>query len=67
MDDLMYSKSKPLHSTKIWHNDIDNEINDPSLTILVTNIINIEHYDLWYDFFIGSCNGSNQKSQFLED
>ncbi len=46
MEDLIYSKSKPLHSTKIWHNDINNEINDACLTILVTNIINIEHYDL---------------------
>jgi hypothetical protein len=46
MDDLICSKSKPLHSTKIWHNDINNEIHDPRLTILVTNIINIEHYDL---------------------
>jgi len=27
-------------------NDIDNEINDPRPIILVTYIINIEHYDL---------------------
>ncbi len=48
----IYSKSKPLHSTSIWIDDIDNEINDPCPTILVTNIINIGHYDLKYDFVI---------------
>ncbi len=67
MDDLIDSKSKPLCLTNIWTNDIDNEINDPHPTILVTNIINIEHYDLRSDFVIQSCNGSNKKSQFLED
>ncbi len=29
MDDSIDSKSKPLHSTNIWTNDINNEINDP--------------------------------------
>jgi hypothetical protein len=67
MNDSIDSKSKPLHSTNIWMNDIDNEINDPHLTSLVTNIINIEHYDLRFDFVIQSCNGSNQKSQFLQN
>jgi hypothetical protein len=46
MDDLIDSKSKPLHSINIWTNEIDNEVNDPCPTIPVTNIINIEHYDL---------------------
>jgi hypothetical protein len=46
MDDSIDSKSKPLCSTNIWIDDIDNEINDPCPTILVTNTINIEHYDL---------------------
>jgi len=46
MDDSIDSKSKPLHLTNIWTNDINNEINDSWLTILITNIINIEHYDL---------------------
>jgi hypothetical protein len=32
MDDSIDSKSKPLHSTNIWTNDIDNEINDPCPT-----------------------------------
>ncbi len=67
MDDLIYSKSKPLCSTNIWVDDIDNEVNDPHPIIYVTNTINIEHYDLWFDFVIQSCNGLNQKSQFLED
>ncbi len=36
MDDSIYSnlKSKPLHSTNIWINNINNEINDPHPTIL---------------------------------
>jgi hypothetical protein len=67
MDDSIDSKSKPLHSTNIWTNDIKNEINDSHPTILVTNRINIEHYNLQFDFVIQSCNGSNQKSQILKD
>jgi hypothetical protein len=39
-------------------------MNDPCPIIPITNTINIEHYDLWFDFIIQSCNGSNQKSQF---
>jgi hypothetical protein len=64
MDDSIYSKLKPLRSTNIWINDIDNEVNDPHPTILVTNTINIKHYDLQSNFVIQSCNGSNQKSPF---
>ncbi len=67
MDDSIDSKSKLLHSTNIWIDDINNEVNDPCPTILVTNTINIEHYDLRYDFIIQSCNGSNQKSRYLKD
>jgi hypothetical protein len=46
MDDSSNSKSKPLHSTNILINNIDNEINDPHPTIPKTNTINFEHYDL---------------------
>ncbi len=46
MDDAIYSKSKPLRSTNVWTNNIDNEENDQCLTIFITNIVNIEHYDL---------------------
>jgi hypothetical protein len=46
MDDSINSKSKPLCSTNIWTDDVDNEVNDSHCTILITNIINIEHYDL---------------------
>jgi hypothetical protein len=67
MDDSIDSKSKPLRSIDIWINEIDNEVNDPHLTIPITNTINIEHYDLQYYFVIQSHNGSNQKSQILED
>ncbi len=52
MDDSRDSKLKPLCSISIWTNNIDNEANDPHPTILVTNTINIEHCDLWYDFVI---------------
>ncbi len=46
MDDWIDSKSKPLCSTNIWINDIDNEVNDPRHTIPITKKINIEHNDL---------------------
>jgi hypothetical protein len=46
MDDSINSKSKPLHSTSIWIDDIDNEVNDPHPIIPIRNTINIEHYDL---------------------
>jgi hypothetical protein len=36
----------------IWTHDINNEVNDPRPTIPVTNTINIEHYDLQFDFVI---------------
>ncbi len=67
MDDSIDSKSKPLRSTNISIDDIDNEINDSHPINHVTNTINIKHYDLWSNFVIQSRNGSNQKSQFLED
>jgi hypothetical protein len=63
IDDSIDSISKPLHSTNIWIDNINNEIDDPHPTIFITNIINIEHYD----FIIQSLNESNQKSQFLKD
>jgi hypothetical protein len=46
MDDSINSKSKPSHPTNIWNNNIDCEINYSHNAILVTNIINIEQYDL---------------------
>ncbi len=52
MDDSIYSKSNPLHLTNIWTNNINNAINDPCLIILVTNIVNVEHYDLRSKFVI---------------
>jgi hypothetical protein len=59
MDDSIHLKSKALCSTNIWIDNINNEINDPRPTILVTNTINIEHDDLQSNFVIQSCNGSN--------
>jgi len=51
-DDSKDSKSKPLHSTNIWTYDINNEVNDSCPTIPITNTMNIEHYDLPFDFVI---------------
>jgi hypothetical protein len=59
MDDSIDSKSKPLHSTNIWTNNINNDINDPCLTIFVTNTINIEQYTIYNLIVIQSHNGSN--------
>jgi hypothetical protein len=52
MDDLIDLISKPLCSTNIWTNDIDNGVNDAHPTIPVTNTINVEHYDLRSNFVI---------------
>jgi hypothetical protein len=38
--------------TNIWNDNIDNEINDWSRTISITNTTNIEQHDLWFDFVI---------------
>jgi hypothetical protein len=46
MDDSIYSKSKSLHLTNIWIDNIDNEIDDPCRKIPITSTINIEHNDL---------------------
>ncbi len=67
MNDSINSKSKASHPTNIWNDNINNEINDWSCTISITNIINIEQHDLWFDFVIQSWNGSNRKSQIIED
>ncbi len=67
MNDSIYSKSKPLHPINIWNNDKYNEVNDSWLVIPIAKIINIEHYDLQFDFVIRSHNVSNQKSQILKD
>ncbi len=67
MNDLIYSKSKPLHPIDSWNDDINNKVNDSCPAIPIINIINIEPYDLRFDFVIHSCNISNQKSQTLED
>jgi hypothetical protein len=52
MDYSIDSKSKPLCLINICTNNIGNEINDQRLTILITNTIFIEHYDLCSDFVI---------------
>jgi hypothetical protein len=52
LDDSINSKSKPLHSTNIWINNINYEVNDSHPTIPITNTINFEHYNLQFDFVI---------------
>jgi hypothetical protein len=42
----IHLESKPLCSTNIWTNDINNEVNDTRLILPITNTSNIEHYDL---------------------
>ncbi len=46
MNDSIYPKSKPLHLINIWNDDINNEVNNSHPIIPITNITNIEHYDL---------------------
>jgi len=59
-NDSIYSKWKPLHQVNIWNDDIDNEVSHSHPAIPIINIINIEHYDLWSDFVIQSCNVSTK-------
>jgi hypothetical protein len=42
-------------------------MNDSHPIIFITNISNIEHYDLRFDFAIQSRNVSNQKLSTLKD
>lgn len=62
MDDQQIQNQN--YYTNIWTYDINNEVNDPRPTIPITNAMNIEHYDLQFDFVIQSYDGSNKKSQF---
>jgi hypothetical protein len=51
MDDSIDSKSKQLCSTNIYIDNIDNEINDPQLTIPITqSILNTMIYNLIISF-----------------
>jgi hypothetical protein len=60
-------KSKSSHPSNIWNDNTYYEINSSHRTSSITHIIDIEQYDLQFDFVIESCNGSNKKSQTLED
>jgi len=62
MIQYIQNKNPILQSNNIWIDNINNEVYDPHPMIPITNKINIEHYDLWFDFVIQSHNGSNQKS-----
>jgi hypothetical protein len=66
IDDSIDSKSKPLHSINIWTNNINNDINDPHITIPVTNTSNIEHHMIYNLTIIQLHNESNKKSQLLK-
>ncbi len=56
-----------MFQVNIWNDNINNEVNDSHPTISITNIINIEHYDLRFHFVIQLGNVSNQKSSTLKD
>ncbi len=56
-----------LFQVNIWNDNINNEVNDSHPKIPITKIINIEHYDLQFDFVIQLRNVSNQKSSILKD
>jgi hypothetical protein len=56
-----------LFQVNIWNDSINNEVDDSHPIIFITNIINIEHYDLRFDFVTQSHNVSNQKSSILKD
>jgi hypothetical protein len=47
--------------------DIDDDIGDIRLLIPITNILNIEKYDLKNDFVIQSCNTFHYKTNKFED
>ncbi len=46
IDGSIYLKSRALHATNIWNDNIDYEINDSYHVIPITSIINIEQYAL---------------------
>ncbi len=59
--DSTHSKSKASHLSNIWNDKTNYEINDAHCAIHITNTINIEQYDLWYDYVIESHNGLYKK------
>jgi hypothetical protein len=66
MDDSINSKSKPLHSTNIWINNINNEVNDPHPTIPITNTIKFEHYDSHFNFVINHVMDQTKNENFIK-
>jgi hypothetical protein len=66
-NDDMNFKTKSSHPQNIWNDDIDNDIVDKRLLIPITNIINIEKYDLQNHFVIQSCNTFDYKTNKFED
>jgi hypothetical protein len=56
-------KSKSSHRQNIWHDDIG----DTHPLIPITDTLNIEKYDLKYDFIIQSCNTFYHKIIIFED
>jgi hypothetical protein len=56
-----------LFQVNIWNDNINNEVYDSHPKILITNIINIKHYDLRFDFVIQFRNVLNKKSSILKD
>jgi hypothetical protein len=48
MDDSIDSKSKPLHPSNIWNENINSEVNDSHIILFFTITINIGHYYLQF-------------------
>ncbi len=54
-------------STKIWNDDIDDDIGDTRPLMPIKNTLNIEKNDLQNDFIIQSCNTLDHKTQNFDD
>jgi hypothetical protein len=61
-NDDMNLKSKSSHQQNIWNDDIG----DIDPLIPITNILNVEKYDLKNDFIIQSCNTFDHNFFFLK-
>ncbi len=53
--------------TKIWNDDIDDDIGDTRPLMPIKNTLNIEKNDLQNDFIIQSCNTLDHKTQNFDD
>jgi len=57
---IQFIQIKKSHLTNIWNDNMDYHMNDSHRVIPITNIINVEQYDLRFDFVMQSHNGLNE-------